>query len=192
MFDTASTNTMTRNLFTTAAVALTAVLVTGTDVADPQYYRSSVNERWVIQQVSESNEVSSQDMVVKVLSRFGLAVKDFESILGVKRAAIYNWKKGANEPSTIQFDILKKLYQIALKLNTDGVKIGRLAKTNVYENKSLLEKLSSPSIDIDEVIKHHKLLVAKVHKQQDSYKRSNAYDLGVEGDSFVVIEGKVT
>tara|TARA_R110001592_G_scaffold129622_1_gene342296 strand:- start:20 stop:595 length:576 start_codon:yes stop_codon:yes gene_type:complete len=175
----------------TTAVALAAILVTGTGVADSRDYRSSVNKNWVIQQqVSVSNEVSSQDMVKKVLSRFGLTVKDFESILGVKRAAIYNWKKGANEPNETQFDILKRLYQVALFLDSEGVKIGRLAKTNIYQDKSMIERLSAPVIDVEGVVEHHKLLVAKVLRQREIFEQIVDDNLLTEGDSFVVVEGK--
>lgn len=189
MFSTAGIASPPKSHFTTAA-ALAAILVTGTGVAESRDYRSSVNESWVIQQqATVSNEVSAQDMVTRVLDSFGLAVKDFEPILGVKRAAIYNWKKGANEPNETQFDILKKLHQVALNLDSQGVKIGRLAKTNIYQNQSMIERLSSSNIDIDGVVEHHNLLVAKVLKQRETFEKVADTSPLIEGDSVVVIEG---
>ncbi|TMX34631.1 hypothetical protein [Vibrio sp. Hep-1b-8] len=178
-----------RNGFTTAAVLAGAILVTGTSVAASGDYRSSVDANWEThQQVVAPNQVSSQDMVKSVLSAFGLAVKDFEPILGVKRAAIYNWKKGANEPNEVQFAILRRLHEVSILLDSKGVKIGRLAKTNVYQNTSLLEKLSSPSIDVQSVVEHHEFLVSKVLKQKVTFESVSSSETLVEGDSFVSVE----
>ncbi|MBM7073007.1 hypothetical protein JQC92_13375 [Shewanella sp. 202IG2-18] len=177
-----------RNSFTTAA-ALTAVLVTGTGMTDNRGYQSSVNESWIIQQTEEAKEVSSQYMTNSVLKAFGLAVKDFEPILGVKRAAIYNWKKGANEPNDYQFHLLKNLYEVSLLLDSDNIKIGKLAKTSNYKGTSLIEKLSVPSLDIDLIVAHHKLLVSKVTKQYESFESVTSKTTLLEGDSVVTIEG---
>lgn len=192
MLSTAANNVSSKKSHFTTAVAFAAIFVTGTSIADSRDYRSSVNESWVIQQqISVSNEVSSQDMVKKVLSSFGLAVKDFEPILGVKRAAIYNWKKGANEPNNTQFDILKTLYKITPMIDSKGVKIGRLAKTHIYQGQSIIDKLSSSTIEIENIIEHHNLLVAKVLKQRETFEQISDDNMFVEGDSFVVVEGKI-
>ena len=191
MLNTANMAPTSKSHFTTA-LALTAIFVTGTGVADSRDYRSSVNENWVIQQQAAiSSELSSQDMVKAVLSNYGLAVKDFEPILGVKRAAIYNWKKGANEPNEAQFHILKNLYQIAHLLDSKGAKIGRLAKTNMYQGQSIIERLSSLDIEVEHVVEHHKLLIERVFKQRDTFNEIVDNNILVEGDSFVVAEGKL-
>ncbi|MDN3684852.1 hypothetical protein QW180_19905 [Vibrio sinaloensis] len=91
-------------------------------------------------QTSVSHELSAQDMVHSVLSSFGLPVKDFESIFGVKRAAIYNWKKGTFDPSEAQFEILKKAYTIFQKNIADWWhQIGSSGKkTHLYKKMSHL------------------------------------------------------
>ena len=82
------------------------------------------------------------------------------------------------------------MYQVALFLDSEGVKIGRLAKTNIYQDKSMIERLSAPVIDVEGVVEHHKLLVAKVLRQREIFEQIVDDNLLTEGDSFVVVEGK--
>ncbi|MFV0448410.1 MAG: hypothetical protein ACK5MF_08110 [Vibrio sp.] len=177
---------------TTATVLIWGV-VTGTNASEAKdYYSSSQSYSWVVESSSQDIQaVSTQDMVKVVLATYGLAVKDFEPILGVGRANIYNWKKGLNEPNPTQYEKIKTLYDISKVLTKPSSKIGRLAKTFSYGELSFIERLSATRLDYAEIAKHHSLLVSKVEAQQNAYDNMNKKDQVDSEDFYVSMEGTV-
>lgn len=190
MLNTAMTNIPSRNLTTTALMAACAMsLTTGVYLSHESASNSSVVVEWVSEKPKADRAISAQDMIKKVLSSYGLAVKDFEPILGVKRAAIYNWKKGSNQPNGSQYEKLKELYSIASQLRHFDGKLGRLVKTYLYEDLSFIDRLSSTdSIDVKKAIEHHDMLVSQAIKQ-DELLGPYFDDVPSSEDSFVYSEG---
>ena len=58
--------------------------------------------------------VSVSDKISSIIDNLGLNVKDLESILDVKRASIYNWKNGENQPQDDRaIDLINKTYELS-------------------------------------------------------------------------------
>ncbi len=116
-------------------------------------------------ELAEPSLISPIEMLSVISEAFGLPVKDYENIFGIKRATYYNWKKGI-EPSDIHFKRIEALYDIALVVNEfNSHAYGRMAKTTSYDGKTLLSLLSEKTLNIDSIVSicHHltKLISAR-------------------------------
>lgn len=177
----------------TALCFIAVVSGTGTAISaetiseDNQYLYTPSVVLDVDDSFADVSGVSSQQMVESILNAYGLAVKDFEPILGVKRAAIYNWKKGANQPNEAQHRKIVSLYELSNKLTSFNGKIGRLAKTYMHDGETLLDLLSSEIIDEEKVVSVHSTLVDKVIKQNETFKHYRSSGQSVE-DTVVYFE----
>ncbi|MGR6834290.1 hypothetical protein [Aliivibrio wodanis] len=140
-------------------------------------------------EASEASAVSAQSMITKVTDSFGLAIKDYETIFGVKRATIYNWKKGIQPAIDAQFKKLQELYgmsdDIAEVLNN---KVGRLSKTHHYHDSTIIQKLSQTKIDHTEILAHYELLNTIVMNQKSVHKK---YGSNVITEDTVILSGEL-
>jgi DNA-binding transcriptional regulator YiaG len=190
MLNTSMDSIPSRNLKTTAFMAACVVgFTTGVYLLHENAQNSSAIVEWVSDKPKVDITISAQDMIKKVLSSYGLAVKDFEPILGVKRAAIYNWKKGSNQPNSSQYEKLKELHSIASQLRHFDGKLGRLVKTYLYEDLSFIDRLSAAdNIDVKKAVAHHDMLVRQAIKQ-DELLGLYSDGMSFSEDSFVYSNG---
>ncbi|EIU7001867.1 hypothetical protein L5163_001136 [Vibrio parahaemolyticus] len=116
--------------------------------------------------VESQQELSVKDMVETIVSNFGLAIKDYETIFGVKRATIYNWKKGGQPSDDSQFEKIKNVYQLALDVSPIlEHRLGRQGKTHLYKGTSVVNKIAS--LQRDELIDHCRILNKLLAAQQE-------------------------
>ncbi len=120
--------------------------------------------------------VSVSDKITSIINNLGLNVKDLESILGVKRASIYNWKNGENQPQDdVTIALINKTYELAETLSSViEHKFGRLAKTHTYKDSDYISKIKNGAKS-DDIIEHAKELNALISK------RNNIPDSMVDG-----------
>ncbi|MCS0445073.1 hypothetical protein [Vibrio diabolicus] len=110
-----------------------------------------------LEPIESNQELSVKDMVETIVSNFGLAIKDYETIFGVKRATIYNWKKGSQPSDDAQFEKIKNVYQLALDVSPIlEHRLGRQGKTHLYNGTSVVSKIAS--LRKDELIDHCRVL----------------------------------
>lgn len=198
MFSTAQTPKIKSNKFSSAGVFIMVCITTATIPSHAHESTHavqgwSVTERsggsvYVNSNINEENtdEVSAQLMVETVLSSFGLAVKDYEQIFGVKRATIYNWKKGVQPNVDAQFEKLREVYQIAQHVAPImNHRAGRLGKTHLYKDTSVVQKLVSSPIDADSTIEHFKCLNTILDKQNKVYQEHKVADNSLSEDTVV-------
>ena len=110
-------------------------------------------------------------MLKRIFCTFGLSIKDYEHIFKVKRATIYNWKKGI-ELLEHQFEKITELHKIYYKIAPYmNHRVGRLGKTHKFKNTTLLQKLSLDLIDNDSVIEHFKILNIILESREQEFMR---------------------
>lgn len=198
MFNTAQTSKMQTNKFSSANAIIIVCLTTA---AAPSFAHDGIGavQGWGVTERSggsvyinsnidkeKSDEVSAQLMVETILSSFGLAVKDYEQIFGVKRATIYNWKKGGQPNVDAQFEKLREVYNVALQVNPIMKhRVGRLGKTHLYKETSVVQKLISSTIDASSTIEHFKCLNTILDKQNKVYQEHKVADNSLSEDTVV-------
>jgi len=116
------------------------------------FYSSSGTKEVTRSIVDEEPSVPSQ--VRMILDSFGLSKSDLAKILGITRPALYAWLDGKSEPNIVNIKRLHAIYDI-IKSWPDAQKqplfhayIERPIGGNSH---SLIELLSAPSIDAEEV-----------------------------------------
>jgi len=114
---------------------------------------------------------TNQKNVSVVLDKLGLAVKDYENILGAKRADIFSWKNGRTNPSAEQLEKLSLLHSIAEQIIGTKIIFGRLAWTCEFKGKNIISRLEDKDIDVSLVIEHHQYLTAIVEKRNKAVDR---------------------
>ncbi len=85
-------------------------------------------------------------MIKEILHYFGLSVSDFAKIMHAKQSTVYMWLNGKKEPKKIQ-----KLYSLVDKENWFPIFHGYIERPIGKFDKSLIEALSEPDFDEEEV-----------------------------------------
>ncbi len=136
--------------------------------------------------VESQQELSVKDMVETIVSNFGLAIKDYEAIFGVKRATIYNWKKGGQPSDASHFEKIKNVYQLALDVALIlEHRLGRQGKTHLYKGTSVVNKIDS--LQRDELIDHCRILNKLLAAQQEV---ANSHP-NTSSEDRVILSGEV-
>ncbi|WP_163933832.1 hypothetical protein [Paraferrimonas sp. SM1919] len=137
--------------------------------------------------IAQGLEKSIPEMVEHIISSFGIPVKDFEVILGVKRASIYSWKNGVHEPQGNVYYKLYKLYNLSKSHGFDGTRLGRAAKTIKMDGTTFIEKLSKEMLNFHSIDRHYQSLRelaikrAKFINGASEYPEDNTIVLGSAG-----------
>ncbi|CAK2226328.1 hypothetical protein AB4209_07440 [Vibrio sp. 10N.286.48.C11] len=93
------------------------------------------------------------EMVNTVIGALGLGMTDLEKVLKVKRATIYNWRKGGDVRAEDSLARLLAVYGIAKDIaKFNDRPFGKRAKTHQVQGKSYLDLLSNESLDNDAII----------------------------------------
>lgn len=123
----------------------------------------------------EIDLVSPSDMLNIIFSSLGVNVSDLEKVIGVKRATIYNWKKGGEVKEADTFARLKEVYLIALQISSfNNQPFGRKAKSVMVNGKSYMDLLSEDQLDNSQIIKHAKILAQQNKKSVQALANSDS------------------
>ena len=197
MFNTAQTPKIQGNKFSSASAMIIVYLTSVTPSL--AHEDTTAIQGWAVTERSggsvyinsnknqeKSDEISAQLMVETILTSFGLAVKDYEKIFGIKRATIYNWKKGGQPNVDSQFEKLREVYQIALQVSSVlKHRVGRLGKTHLYKGTSVVQKLVLCPINTELTIEHFKCLNTILDKQNKVYQEHKVADNSLAEDIVV-------
>lgn len=131
--------------------------------------------------------VSVSDKISSIIDNLGLNVKDLESILDVKRASIYNWKNGENQPQDDRaIDLINKTYELSERLSSViEHKFGRLAKTHTYKGSDYISKIKTGA-DIDDIIEHIRVLNSLISKRNNIPQSMVDGCASPEAEDFVI------
>ncbi len=126
-------------------------------------YRSgdiSVFDANVAVQTKVNESIVDPSYMVNVLiGAIGLGITDLEHVLQVKRATIYNWRKGGEVRGDASIERLKSVYHIAKRIaEFNDRPFGRRAKTHILEGKTYLQLLSEDVLDEQAIVRHAAIL----------------------------------
>lgn len=180
-------------LNTGSRIALVVIFTTAASQSNDKslyafgFQSNTGNTTYSITRGDRVSSTSISDKISSIIDHLGLNVKDLESILGVKRASIYNWKNGENQPQDNEtIAIINKTYELS-KLLSSVVehKFGRLAKTHIYKESDYISKIQN-GVSADDIIKHATQLNALISKRNSI---PNSVVEGIilsESDDFVI------
>lgn len=95
-----------------------------------------------------------------IISGLGLNISDLEKVIGVKRATLYNWKKGGDIKDANSISRLEKIFSIAQKVaQFNNIPLTKRAKNTTIKGKSYLDLLQEKDLDDSLIISHAKSLV---------------------------------
>lgn len=87
-------------------------------------------------------------MIRDIMHYFGLSVSDFAKIMHTKRFTVFAWLSGKKEPDMYK---IQKLYSLVNKENWFPIFHGYIERPIGRFNKSLIEALSEPDLDEEEI-----------------------------------------
>lgn len=94
-----------------------------------------------------------------IISGLGLNISDLEKVIGVKRATLYNWKKGGDIKDANSISRLEKIFSIAQKVaQFNSIPLTKRAKITTIKGKSYLDLLQEKDLDDSLIISHAKSL----------------------------------
>lgn len=100
-----------------------------------------------------------------IASGLGLNISDLESVIGVKRATLYNWKKGGDIKDKNSISRLEEVFDIAQKVAPfNSSPLSKRAKNSSVEGKTYLGLLQEESLDRNLIVAHAKAL-ARMNQQ---------------------------
>lgn len=115
--------------------------------------------------VTKSNSTPNIDilepsvMVNTVIGALGLGMTDLEKVLKVKRATVYNWRKGGDVRAEDSLLRLQDVHSIAKEIAKFNERpFGKRAKTHLINGKSYLDLLSEDDLDARAIIEIAQLL----------------------------------
>jgi len=117
------------------------------------------------------------DQLRDILGYYGLSKSDLARILGVSRPAVYAWLDGQSEPSTDNLLVIQKLYSIVEPPEQGtwtSVFHGYIERPITPFKKSLIDMLSDPKIDSNEVRDVVKALRQMSQKRSEKFSESEA------------------
>lgn len=125
------------------------------------------------------------EMVNTVIGALGLGMTDLEKVLKVKRATIYNWRKGGDVRAEDSLARLLAVYGIAKDIaKFNDRPFGKRAKTHQVQGKSYLDLLSDESLDNDAIIK-----IAKVLSGQENARLKAKNETNLEANDIDNLSG---
>jgi hypothetical protein len=96
-----------------------------------------------------------------IISGLGLNISDLEKVIGVKRATLYNWKKGGDIKDANSISRLEKIFSIAQKVaQFNSIPLTKRAKNTTIKGKSYLDLLQEKDLDDSLIVSHAKSLAA--------------------------------
>ncbi len=96
-----------------------------------------------------------------IISGLGLNISDLEKVIGVKRATLYNWKKGGDIKDANSISRLEKIFSIAQRVaQFNSIPLTKRAKNTTIKGKSYLDLLQEKDLDDSLIISHAKSLAA--------------------------------
>ena len=115
--------------------------------------------------------ISTIDMLHTIFSSLGVSVSDLEQVIGVKRATVYNWKKGGDIKGDATFKRLQEVFSIAQEIsNFNSKPFGRKAKSVILDGKSYIELLTQDNLDRPRIVEHARVLA---NQNEKGLERSN-------------------
>lgn len=115
--------------------------------------------------------ISTTDMLHTIFSSLGVSVSDLEQVIGVKRATVYNWKKGGDIKGDATFKRLQEVFSIAQEISNFSSKpFGRKAKSVILDGKSYIELLTQDNLDRPRIVEHARVLA---NQNEKGLERSN-------------------
>ena len=114
---------------------------------------------------SDINIVTIPEKLDIIASGLGLNISDLEKVIGVKRATLYNWKKGGDIKDTNSILRLEEVFTIAQKVaHFNSNPLSKRAKNTPLEGRTYLGLLQEENLDEKLIVTHAKAL-AKMNKQ---------------------------
>ncbi|WP_394245363.1 hypothetical protein [Vibrio astriarenae] len=114
------------------------------------------------------------EMVNTVIGALGLGMTDLEKVLKVKRATIYNWRKGGDVRAEDSLARLLAVYGIAKDIaKFNDRPFGKRAKTHQVQGNSYLDLLSNESLDNDAIIKIARVLSGQENARLKAKNETN-------------------
>lgn len=115
--------------------------------------------------------ISTTDMLHTIFTSLGVSVSDLEQVIGVKRATLYNWKKGGDIKGDGTFKRLQEVFSIAQEIsNFNSKPFGRKAKSFVLNGDTYIDLLTQVHLNHPRIVEHARVLASHNKK---SLERSN-------------------
>jgi len=90
-------------------------------------------------------------MIRDIMHYFGLSVSDFAKIMHTKRFTVFAWLSGKKEPKMKDMNKIKKMYSLIGEEDIFPIFYNYVEKPIGTHSKSLIEALSEPDFDEEEV-----------------------------------------
>lgn len=124
-------------------------------------------------------------MVNTIIGALGLGMTDLEKVLRVKRATVYNWRKGGDVRGEDSLQRIRDVYAIAKDIAQFNERpFGKRAKTHQINGKSYLDLLSEESFDKNAIIK-----IAKVLSGQENARLKAKNEANLEANDIDNLSG---
>lgn len=135
--------------------------------------------------VIKADIVEPSLMINTVIGALGLGMTDLEKVLKVKRATVYNWRKGGDVRGEDSIMRLRKVYEIAKDIAVFNDRpFGKRAKTHQIEGKSYLDLLSEEHFDTKAII-----AIAKVLSNQENARLKAKNEVNLKTNDIDNISG---
>ena len=165
--------TLSTALNSSGKIAIILMLTTATNPSQASYqfplgFKINTGDTLYSTSCEKRAAVSISDKISSIIENLGLNVKDLESILGVKRASVYNWKNGEIQPQDDEtIALINKTYNLAEVLSSViEHKFGRLAKTHTYKGSGYIDKIRNGS-STEEIIEHAIVINSLISKRNN-------------------------
>lgn len=126
---------------------------------------------------SDNNIITIPEKLDIIASGLGLNISDLERVIGVKRATLYNWKKGGDIKDRNSISRLEEVFNIAQQVaRFNRSPLSKRAKNTSIEGKTYLGLLQEESLDDGLILTHAKAL-ARMNRQGIANVRNKNLEL---------------